>query len=229
MLDLRNLYQQIQDIESMLKDVLAGAMPVSPSATHSGRSARSSGGGSSTSSEGGGGGGGGQLRGVTVGGRRLHQQTFSGGGAAGGGAAAGQDWQAGLLQYSDGDSPHGAAAPAAAAEEPPAQVRAGAGGILDRAGAGGWGGRGGAACLAGMARRPCLWHIAELPPIATTLPPPQLPPSRCCPAVTAQLVPSAHCLQQHIAAHVPGEQDDEEVIEIHSDGDGDGENRGGGP
>ena len=48
------------------------------------------------------------------------------------------------------------------------------------------------------------------------------PHSRCSPPPPGPLPP-----QQHIAAHVPGEQD-EEVIEIHSDGDGDAENRGGG-
>ena len=113
----------------------AEALPSSPSATHSGRSARSGGGSSSTSSDGNGqgGGGGGQLRGVTVGGHRLHQQSFGGGG--GGGAGGGHDWQAVLLQYSDGDSQGGEAQPPAAAasegQGAPAQVWGGAAGLGD--------------------------------------------------------------------------------------------------
>ena len=128
MVDLQKLYQQVRDMERMAAELAAGGMPSSPSATHSGRS---SGGSSTTSSGGGGGGGGGPLRGVTVGGRALHQQSFGGGAGGGGG---GQDWQAGLLQYSDGDSPGGraqqpaAAAPADEGQELAPQVRAGAGG-----------------------------------------------------------------------------------------------------
>lgn len=137
MIDLEKLFHSVKEIERMAEDMAgdAEALPSSPSATHSGRSAHSGGGSSSTSDGSGqGGGGGGQLRGVTVGGHRLHQQSL-GGSSGGGGAGGGQDWQAGLLQYSDGDSQGGGAPPpnAAAAEgqEAPAQVWGGAAGLGD--------------------------------------------------------------------------------------------------